>query len=130
MMTTILLFKGIRDDQSVERQRMAGRFYTDTRSDAGHFGSIVETNEIEFLSLYEALNPVYLAREWGVDESLVTTFLTIRSALIEARTASEHYQWPAYHACSYILDVQLAREARQRGYDGIHYRGWGIYVKL
>ena len=129
-MTTVLLYKGIRDDQTEARQLMAGRFYTDCRSDAGHFGSVVETNEIEFLSLYEAINPIELAREWYVNESLITTYLTIREALIRVDTADEHYQWPAYHACAYILDVQLAREARQRGYDGIHYRGWGIYVKL
>jgi hypothetical protein len=129
-MTTVLLYKGIRDDQSEERQLMAGCFHTDRRENASNYGSIVGVNVIEFLRLKEATQPFDLAREWHISATLIDSVSVIRGALISMLGSDKSCCWPAYHACSYLLDVPLAHEARQRGYDGIHYGGWGIYVKL
>ena len=130
-MTSILLYKGIRDDQTPARQAKAGRFYTTDREDAGEYGDVVECRVVEFKRLCSASNPLELARTWSKHTAL-NKMQDTRNALPRdpIRKIVSHKRWPAYHACFYVLDKALAKEARHRGYDGIHYKWWHTYAKL
>ena len=127
----ILLFKGIRDDQTLARQAKAGRFYTTDRGSAGEFGDVVECRVVEFKRLCIAANPIELADAWG-KQADSDRMKAMRDDLPRdtARMTVSHKRWPAYHACFYELDKALAKEARHRGYDGIHYKWWHTYAKL
>ena len=144
-MTSILLYKGIRDDQSKERQLMAGRFYTDDRETAKKYGSIIETNVVEFQNLYVTTIPIHLAKSWSLNAAIIAHYCHRRSHLMTLSSAylmgiNEYKHVPRtivrwcetqdYYLVSFLLDRLLAEAARERGYDGIHYRGWGIYAKL
>jgi len=127
----ILLFKGIRDDQTLARQAKAGRFYTTDRETAGLFGDVVECRVVEFKRLCTAINPFQLAQEWN-KQADADRMKAMRDDLPRdpiGKTVS-HKRWPAYHTCFYALDKALAKEARHRGYDGIHYKWWHTYTKL
>jgi hypothetical protein len=128
----VVLFKGIRDDQTRARQVRAGRFYTTDRQDAGDYGDVVECRVVEFKRLYSASNPIALAQEWG-ERIALSKMQAMRDALPrdpQRKTVSHKKRWAAYHACFYVLDKALAKEARHRGYDGIHYKWWRTYAKL
>ncbi len=131
-MTSILLYKGIRDDQTKARQAKAGRFYTTDRESAGYYGDVIECRVVEFKRLCSASNPASLAETWGKDADL-DQMRAKRDLLWNSTPHHQdinHNRWPAYHACFYILDKVLAKAARHRGYDGIHYKWWHTYAKL
>jgi hypothetical protein len=128
-MTTVLLYKGIRDDQTLVRQAKAGRYYTPDRDKASEYGDVIECRVVEFKKICVADNPHALALEWGKDKAF-TQFTKRRNQLPKLPIGMRHERWPAYHACYYGLEKILAREARHRGYDGIHYKWWHTYAKL
>ena len=125
----LLLFKGIRDDQTKARQAKAGRFYTTDRETAGLFGDVVECRVVEFERLHTSSNPLSLAKEWFSTKA-ANKMNRARFSLPAMPKGMTHNRWPAYHACFYKLDKVLAKAARQRGYDGIHYKWWHTYAKL
>ena len=128
-MTSILLYKGIRDDQTLARQAKAGRFYTPDHERAKDYGDVIECRVVEFKKICIANNPHFLALEWGKEKEF-DQFTKQRDTLPTLPIGMRHERWPAYHACYYELERVLAREARARGYDGIHYKWWHTYAKL
>ena len=65
----LLLFKGIRDDQTKARQAKAGRFYTIDRQRASDYGDVIECRVVEFKKIYVANNPHSLALEWDKERA-------------------------------------------------------------
>lgn len=125
----LTLFKGIRPDQTRARQRQAGRFYTPDLETARLYGDKIECRVVEFKRLHSTSNPLALAKIWKHGKT-VNQLNKARCALPDKPKGALHNRWPPYHALFYELDKVIAKEARQRGYDGIHYSWWHTYVKL